>query len=194
MKPRPTYRSGRMLPSLAAMLLIAAAVGGPSAIARLASSQHAEIKFVATQAEVPIEGEFKRFSADVDFDPAKPSFGKVDIAIELASVNTGSTDADEMLKSRDFFDAAHFPRATFTSASIVAMGAGKFQARGQFALKGRSIALAIPFAARAEGAGQWFEGSVPVSRLGYKVGEGEWSDTGTLADEVLVKFKLYVPR
>jgi polyisoprenoid-binding protein YceI len=179
---------------LAATLAITAVVGGSTAVAKLTASQGAELKFVASQSDVPVPGEFRKFSADVDFDPARPTTGKVSIAIEVASVATGSADADAMLKGQDFFDAAHFPQATFTSTSIKAEGAGKFRADGQFTLKGRSLALAVPFTARAEAAGTWFEGAAPVSRLAYKVGEGEWNDTGTLADRVQIKFKLFVAR
>ena len=181
------------LPLLAAAMVAMAALGGSSAVAKLAASR-SEIKFVAMQADVPVAGAFKHFSADVDFDPARPAFGKLNIVIDVASVDTGSTDADDMLKTKGFFDAAHFPQATFVSTAIAAEGADKFRASGSFTLKGRSVALAVPFSARPEGNELRFEGSAPVSRLAYKVGEGEWADTGTLADSVQIKFTLYVPR
>lgn len=146
------------------------------------------------QMDVPVEGEFKQVSADVDFDPAKPQAGKVSIVIKLASVDTGSADADNMLKSKGFFDAGKFPEATFISTSIASAGANMFRASGKLTLKGRSLALVIPFSASPEGAGLSLKGSVPVSRLAYNVGEGEWTDTGTLADQVLIKFKLFLPR
>jgi polyisoprenoid-binding protein YceI len=194
MKSRRHIRLGRQLQALAATLTITALIGGSTAFARLAASQGAELKFVASQSDVPFAGNFRKFSADVDFDPAKPVSGKVNIVIDLGSVDTGSADADAMLRGKDFFDAARFPQATFTSTAIAAESAGRFRAIGQFTLKGRSLALAVPFAARPEAAGTWFEGSVPVARLAYKVGEGEWADTGTLADQVLITFKLFVPR
>lgn len=192
LQPRTGIRP--LLYSVSAILATAVVLSGSSAAAKLAASEQAEIKFVATQEEVPVEGKFTQFSADVDFDLAKPALGKVNVVIDVASVDTGSSDADGLLKSSGFLDAAHFPRATFTSTSIKATDAGKFLASGQFTLKGRSLALVIPFVARPDGAGTWFEGDVPLSRLAYKVGEGEWADTGTLADKVLIRFKLYVPR
>ena len=39
----------------------------------------------------------------------------------------------------------------------------------------------------------WFEGSIPLSHLAYKVGEVEWADIGTLADQVQIRFKIFVP-
>lgn len=63
----------------------------------------------------------------------------------------------------------------------------------QLTLKGKSLPLIIPFTARPEGAGMWFEGSIPLSHLAYKVGEVEWADIGTLADQVQIRFKIFVP-
>jgi len=37
------------------------------------------------------------------------------------------------------------------------------------------------------------EGQFPLKRLRFKVGEGPWSDTDTVADEVLVRFRFTVP-
>ena len=178
----------------AAVLVAAVLAAGPGVVAKLASGSGTELKFVASQADVPVEGRFGRFSADVDFDPTKPDQGRVNIAIDVASVDTGSADANDMLRGREFFDAGHYPQATFVSKAIVAEGGGKFRASGQFTLKGRSLPLAVPFTARGDGGGLWLEGSVPVSRLAYQVGQGEWADTGTLADPVLIRFKLYLPR
>lgn len=183
-------RSIRLHQARTALLSIAAIGIGSSAVADFASQTHVEISFVATQDGVPVEGGFEQTRTDVEVDPAKPTGGKISVVIDTASVNTGSADADTMLRGRDFFDVARFPKATFRSTSIVADGAGAFRAIGEFTLKGRTLALVIPFSVRQDGAGIRFEGSVPLSRLAYKVGEGEWSDTGTLADQVLIKFKI----
>jgi polyisoprenoid-binding protein YceI len=143
---------------------------------------------------VTADGEFKTFSGDISFDPAKPDAGKATLSIDLSTVDAGSAEANDALKGKDWFDIAHFPKATFTSTSIQAAGAGKFQASGPFVLKGKSANLVIPFTSRADAGGFWLEGTVPISRTAYKVGDGEWSDTGTVADTVQVHFKLFVPR
>jgi polyisoprenoid-binding protein YceI len=194
METRNNRRIGRLFQWLAAVLIVTGLIGGSGVAAKLAAGQRAELKFVASQSDVPVTGEFRKFSADVDFDPTKPTVGSVDIVIDLASVDTGSADADMVLKGKDFFDAAQYPQASFASRSIVANGNGKFRAEGQFTLKGRSHPLVVPFAVRPEGDGLWLEGEVPVSRLAYRIGEGEWSDVGTLADPVMIKFKLFLKR
>jgi polyisoprenoid-binding protein YceI len=153
-----------------------------------------KIRFTATQSEVPVDGEFQKFAAEVDFSPAKPDVGKVDFAVDVMSVSTGSSDADDLLKGKDFFDAKQFPRATFSSTTISSSGGDQFQTRGTFTLKGHSFELVIPFTARPEKDGMRIDGRFPISRRAYGVGIGQWADTGLIADEVLVRFSLFIPR
>ncbi len=153
-----------------------------------------KILFTATQSDVPVNGEFKNFTADVDFNPATPDVGKVFISVDVASVSTGSAEADDLLREPDFFDARHFPHATFKSRVTTLSNMDQFQARGDFTLKGHSIELVVPFTARQEAGGLRIDGRLPISRRAFKVGEGQWADTGTLADEVQIRFTLFVPR
>lgn len=172
---------------------VALVLGSPCHAAPVDGSR-SRIVFTATQMDVSLDGSFARFTADVDFDPAKPETGKVDLVITVASVATGSAEADDLPKAKEFFDAAHFSQATFTSRSIAPTGAGQFQALGELSLKGRRAAISVPFSVRPEGGGLRIDGSVPVSRLTYRVGEGQWADPGTLADQVQIRFSLYLPR
>jgi polyisoprenoid-binding protein YceI len=194
MKPPDSSHNTRPLQWLAAVAMLAA-LAVPLAIATVPGTDGPlELKFVATQAEVPISGRFTSVKADIGFDPARPSPGSVRIIIDTGSVATGSADADTLLKGQDFFDSAHFPQATFISNSIAAQGAAKLTANGRFTLKGHESSMVISLASRQEDTGWRLEGSVPVSRLAFEVGKGEWADTGTLADTVVISFRLFIPR
>jgi len=35
-----------------------------------------------------------------------------------------------------------------------------------------------------------FEGQLPIKRLAFNIGEGEWKDTSMVADEVVIKFRV----
>jgi len=163
-------------------------------LAAPADPARSQLKFGFTQMGVSTDGEFKKFAADVAFDPAKPEAGKVTVSVDLGAVDAGSSEANEMIRGKDFFDSAKFPKATFTSTAIKAAGAGRFQAEGTLSLKGRTGNVSVPFTARPEGGGLLIEGSVPVSRTAYHVGDGDWADTSTLADAVQIRFKLFVPK
>ena len=54
----------------------------------------------------------------LEFDPANPTRGSVNVTIPLSSLNTGVPALDEHLRSEDFFEVAKFPTATFRSTKI----------------------------------------------------------------------------
>jgi polyisoprenoid-binding protein YceI len=61
---------------------------------------------------------FDKVEAHVSFDPAAPEISRVTVAIDPASVDTGSKSLDRQLAGKDWFDAKGFPKATFVSDRI----------------------------------------------------------------------------
>ncbi len=176
------------------VLVLIFAAGTSITRAAIVDANRGQVKFIAHQSEVPLEGSFNRFSADIDLDPAHPQSGKIRVDIDLASVDAGGADANELLKGADFFDVSHFPSASFVATSVQASGDARFQASGPFTLKGHTANLVIAFVARPDSTGLWFEGSAPVSRLAFNVGQRQWSDTSTLDDDVQIQFRVHVMR
>lgn len=152
------------------------------------ASPRGTIEFIASQEGVALQGAFNEFAANVKFDPSHPEAGAVKVRVDVRSVATGDTDADELLRSKDFFDAAKFPQATFEASGFHAQDAGRYVAKGTFSLKGHTVPLAVTFSTTANAQGRWFDGSFTISRLAFHVGQGEWADTSTLADAVRIKF------
>ena len=60
-------------------------------------------------------GFFSGASGTLQFDPAKPAADKLDVSVPIQSVLTTSSKLDGELKGAQWFDAAKFPTATFTS-------------------------------------------------------------------------------
>ena len=80
---------------------------------------HSRLGFVARHAMVTkVRGQFGAFEGTARIDEANPSASKVDLTIQVASVDTGSADRDGHLKSGDFFDAETYPTMTFTSTDV----------------------------------------------------------------------------
>lgn len=154
--------------------------------------EKSRIGFIFRQMNVPVEGRFTKFSAEIDLDPARPESGKARVDIDLAGVDAGSADADDTLKDNAWFHTAAFPRATFVADTIRPLGGGRFEARGPLTLKGIRRDMAMVFTLRNEAGGAWIEGGFTLPRLQFKVGEGEWADTDTVANEVEVRFKLFL--
>ncbi|MFW5468479.1 YceI family protein [Knoellia sp. CPCC 206435] len=79
---------------------------------------HTEVGFVARHLMVSkVRGSFRELSGTVEVaeDITQSS---VEVAAQIASVETGSADRDAHLKSADFFDAEQFPAMTFRSTSF----------------------------------------------------------------------------
>jgi len=147
------------------------------------------------QMNVPVEGAFKRISGDVVFDVARPQDARAALDIDLASFDLGPGTEDYAVETRrkDWFDTTRFPRATFTLDGARALGGDRFEARGKLSLKGRVLDLVAQVVRRSESGVQVFEGQLPIRRLVFGIGEGEWRDPSVVADEVVVRFRLVVP-
>ncbi len=148
-----------------------------------------DIVFVSKQMGVPVEGHFKKFDAQVAFDPAKPEAAKISLSVEVGSGSMGDPIVDDELKKPGWFGASKFPQATFQSTSVKALGGGKFDVTGNLVLKGVTQTLKFPVTLTANGATTLASGVVPIKRNAFHIGDGEWSDTSLVADEVQIKFK-----
>src|SRR5512146_1114600 len=151
------------------------------------------ITIISKQMNVPLEGHFKKFAAQIVFDPNRPEAGKVEVDIDVGSFDIGQPDFNDEAKTRNWFDARAFPRATFVSSGMRGLGDGRFEARGPLTIKGRTADVVIPFTYRKD-AGGAFEGAFTIKRLQYNIGEGAWRDTDTVADDVQIKFRIFLNR
>jgi polyisoprenoid-binding protein YceI len=174
----------RIAISLCALLALPASAAEFTAVQLDKSS----IAFVSKQMGVPVDGMFKKFSAQLAFDPARPEAGRAQIEIELASIDAGSAEANDEVKGKGWFNTREFPTAKFVSTSVKPLGGNRYEAQGRMTIKGRTRDVAVPFTYRPEGANAVLDGAIPVLRTQFSIGEGVWSDTSTVADEVQVKF------
>ncbi len=147
------------------------------------------LRFVAKQMGVPTEGRFGKFTARIAFDPAKPETASARIDVELASIDAGSAEANDEVKSKAWFNVREFPAATFVTHQLKAIGNSRYEATGKMTIKGRTLDVVAPFTARTEGNTMVLDGAIPIQRLQYGIGEGIWSDIATVADEVQLRFR-----
>lgn len=91
-----------------------------------------------------VRGEFTRLAGTVDYDPNRPEATRLDVTIDVDSINTRDEKRDAHLKSADFFDAANFPHITFRSKSTRRTGDG-LEVTGDLTIHGttREVKLAI---------------------------------------------------
>ena len=151
------------------------------------------IRFVTKQMNVPVEGAFKKFDASVSFDPAKPEATKAEFEVDLGSIDLGSDEGNTEVRRKTWLDIDAFPKAKFVATSVKALGGGKFEARGPLTIKGATQPIVATFSVADAAGARTVDGEFPLKRLQYKIGEGPWADTETVADEVLVRFHFTLP-
>ena len=177
-----------LLLPLAAVFITAAAL--PAAAQQKLLPAQSDISFVFKQMGVPVEGHFKKFDAQIGFDAAKLATSKVAFTVNIASASLGAPEADAELPKSDWFNTAKFPQATFASSGFKALGGGKYEVAGKLSIKGQTRDVVVPVSMTQAGAVTTAVGVFPIKRLGFKIGENEWTDTSMVADDVQVKFKL----
>jgi len=153
-------------------------------------SEQSEIKFVSRQMGVPVEGHFRKFDAQVAFDPAKLATSKVAFNVDMGSATLGVRETDAELPKPVWFNVPKFPQASFQSGAIKALGGGKFEVAGKLSIKGNTQDVVVPVTLVQTGATTVATGSFTIKRLAFKIGENEWADTSMVADDVQVRLKL----
>lgn len=140
------------------------------------------------QMNVPVEAKFKKFTAQIDYDGAKPEASKANVEIDIPSFDLGDAEYNKEVQKKEWFNGAQFPKASFVSSAIKPAGAGKLDVSGKLTIKGKSADVSFPLTVKQEGAARVFEGALPIKRTAFNIGEGEWKDTSMVADEVTIKF------
>ncbi|HKE95423.1 MAG TPA: YceI family protein [Povalibacter sp.] len=146
--------------------------------------------FTAIQADAPFEASFDKFTADIRFDPKDLATSHFDVRIDLASVNTKDGERDDILRSADLFDVRQWPTGHYVAEKFTDKGGGKFSATGQLTLRDVTRAVPIEFTFENANGTAWLKGSAALKRLDFGVGQGDWKDTKTVANEVQIRFAL----
>ena len=179
------------------LLMLAAVVAGMGPVTALADTVvlgKSEIAFTMKQMGVNFDGRFKAWKADIVFKPAALDQSKATIDIDLASLDLASADSEAEARDPLWFNTSKFPVAHFASTSFKSLGGDRYEVAGKLALKGVTRDCVVPIAVKADAAGNRVaEGAFLLKRLEYKIGEGEWADTATVADDIRVRVRIVLP-
>lgn len=180
----------RFLRAFAVVLLVATGPARAEPPAAQLLADKSLILFVSKQMGVPVEGGFGKFTARVAFDPKKPEGGSVELSIDTGSAALGVPQSDAELPKPPWFDTARFPQANFKSSAIKALGGGHFEMAGKLTIKGQAQEVVVPVTITQSAGQSVASGTFTIQRLSFKVGDGEWTDTAMVANDVQVRFKL----
>ncbi|MDB5980601.1 MAG: hypothetical protein JWQ69_1616 [Pseudomonas sp.] len=151
-----------------------------------------QIAFTYTQMGTRVYGRFGTFDARIDFDPAAPAAAHAELTIQLASIDAGSSDANEELQKPGWFNTAEYPVATFESSRVKPLGNNRYEVTGTLALKGTSHNVSALVTLKPENAIGVFDGEFILNRADFKIGQGEWADTG-VSNDIHITFRVVAP-
>ncbi len=69
------------------------------------------------------------------YDADAPEKSSVQVVLPLAGLDAHVADFNEHLRSEDFFEAAKYPKATFTSTKVEQVGEGRLKVTGDLTVK-----------------------------------------------------------
>jgi polyisoprenoid-binding protein YceI len=177
------------IPTLGMLLLAAGQAGAQGVLI-----DRSEIRFLSKQMGANVEGRFRKWKANIAFLPKDPGASKAEFEIDLASVDLASDEAEAEIKGPLWFDTAHYPLAKFVSMAIRGVGADKYEVAGALSIKGITRDIVVPVAVKKDAMGNSVaQGEFVFKRLDFKVGEGQWANTATVGDEVVVRFRMVLP-
>lgn len=147
---------------------------------------------VFRQMGVDVEAAFKRFDIDARFDPSDPAATRAKVTIETASFDfgPGAEEYNEEVRAPDWFDTRQFPTASFVVTGVRPAGENKYGVVGDLTIKGVTKSVNTDFALTRKGDHVALTGRLPISRLAYNVGQGDWKDTSIVEDTVQVVIEL----
>jgi len=178
------------IPSLAMMLMASSAAGAQAVLI-----DKSEIRFVSRQMGVNVEGRFRKWKANVDFRPKDLAKSRAEIEIDLASIDLASEESETELRRPRWFDTAKFPVATFQSTAMKDLGGDRYEITGKLTLKGTVQDEKIPIEVKKDAAGNSVAtGEFTIKRLAFNIGDGQWSDPSVVADDVIVRVRMVLPR
>jgi len=124
-----------------------------------------------------LQGRFNNFSGDFEYDANNPSNNKVNVDIDVSSLDSNHAERDKHLKDPRFFDTDKFPRAKFVSTGWTDLGNDKARMTGRFTLRGVTKDVELDVTHIAGGKDPWggfrrgFEATTTLNLPDYNMKE-----------------------
>ncbi|HLI17829.1 MAG TPA: YceI family protein [Rhodanobacteraceae bacterium] len=147
---------------------------------------HSTLTFTNTYQNVEYTGQFRRFTANIAYDPSDIARAKFDVKVDISSLDTRNSERDHAALGPAFFDTAKFPDAYFATTRFRKTADGKVVADGELKLRGvtRPVVLEVQFVPHGDTA--TLDVTAQLKRLDFGIGTGQWADPSMIGDGVTV--------
>ena len=151
------------------------------------------LQFSFVQAGATNAGKFAKFPVALDAAADGSAASKLDVTVDMTTMDSGDKDRDDTLRGPDLFSVAKFPQAHFTATQITRTAAG-FDALGKLTIRGVTRDQHVLFTLRAANeqghAVSYLTGKTTVHRLDFGVGQGDWKSTEWVGNDVVVSYNV----
>jgi polyisoprenoid-binding protein YceI len=156
----------RVLSVTIALLLLSVA---PTA-AKDAASPPGSITFVAENKVATANGVFREWKiVEAKIDEANPASSRIELEIDLSSIDTGNTKRDDHLRNPDYFEVEKYPTASVVIDNVRYQGGETFDADVTLDLHGKRKTFSVPFRIE-DRAGRRISAAFVINRMDFEVG------------------------
>ena len=166
--------------SLAAVAMLATGAAQAAPAAYAIDPSHTFVSFeIGHFGTSTNRGRFDKKSGEIQFDRAGKA-GKVDLTIDMTSINTGFAPFEKHLQSAELFDVAKFPTAKFVADKFSFKGDKVSEVAGTLTLMGKTQPVTLkanqfncyesPMLNKREVCGGDFEATIDRTAFGLNYG------------------------
>ena len=124
-------------------------------------------------------GRFNDFSGEFTYDANDDSKNKVEVVVDMTSLDSNHSERDKHLRSKDYLDVRKFSEAKFVSTEYKSMGKDKAALKGNLTIMGKTKEVELDVEIIGGGEDPWggyrqgFEGrtTIAASDFGLNVGD-----------------------
>jgi cytochrome b561 len=148
-----------------------------------------EIAFAGTHEGNDFAGSFRRWNADIAFNPDAPETLKADVEVDTASALTGTKLYDDSLRQSEWFSVKNHPVARVTLRGARASATG-FVADAVLSIKGVEVTVPFTFVLNPDGARTVMTGEATLSRKALNLGMESDPTADWVGDAVTVRVRV----
>jgi polyisoprenoid-binding protein YceI len=161
---------------------------------------HSSVEFTVRHLLVSkVRGRFTKWTGVLELDEQDPKRSRVEVEIDVASVDTHEPQRDAHLRSADFFEAETHPKIVFKSTRVEEKGKDHLAVTGDLTIRGASHEVVLdverggviakdPWGKRRAG----FTATAKINRKDFGVSFNQVLDQGGLAlsEEVAITIEI----
>ncbi|MGH8118184.1 MAG: YceI family protein [Rhodanobacteraceae bacterium] len=155
---------------------------------------HSTLAFASRCGAAECSGQFRRFRADIAYDPANLVRAKFDFVVDIASLEVQDPERGRLALGADFLGARKYPRAYFSTVVFRKMHGGRIVDEGELSLRGviRPVVLDVVFMPHGDTA--TLDLTARLDRLDFGIGDGKRSGASVIGDAITVHGHLLLKR